>query len=69
MINDDDIDKVQLLSMKIAMLMKKENASPEMGINALMLSLAICCVQSDLDKAFLLNRLGNNIDLIKKGLV
>jgi hypothetical protein len=69
MINDDDINKVQLLSMKIAMLMKKEDATPEMGINALMLSLAICCVQSDLDKAVLLNRLGNNIDLIKKGLM
>ena len=69
MINDDDIDKVQLLSMQIAMLMKKENASPEMGINALMLSLSICCVQSDIDKALLLNKLGNSIDLLKKGLM
>jgi hypothetical protein len=69
MINDDDINKVQMLSMKIAMLMKKEDASPELGINALMLSLSICCVQSDLDKAVLLNKLGNSIDLIKKGMM
>jgi hypothetical protein len=69
MISDDDIGKVRLLSTKIVTLMQKEDASPEQGINALMLSLAICCVQSDLDKAFLLNRLGNNIDLLRKGLI
>ena len=68
MINDDDIDKVQSLSMKIAMLMQKEKASPEQGINALMLSLSVCCVQSDIDKPLLLNKLGNSIDLLKKGM-
>jgi len=63
--DDKNYHIAEMLGMKIALLMKQENATPEQGINAMIFSLAVCASQSNIDKAKLLNNLGNNIDLVK----
>lgn len=63
--DDKNYFRAEDLGMKIAMLMREENATPEQGVNAMIFTLAICAVESNIDKAKLLNNLGNNIDLVK----
>ena len=53
------------LGQKIAELMRDEGASPEQGVNAMIFTLALCAVRSNINKAELLNNIGNNIDLVK----
>jgi hypothetical protein len=62
---DRDYQKAEELGMKIALLMQEENATPEQGVNVMVFTLAICACQSNIDKAKLLNNLGNNIDRVK----
>lgn len=63
--DDRNYYRAEELGKKIAVLMRDEGATPEQGINAMIFTLAVCAVTSNIDKAKLLNNLGNNIDLVK----
>jgi hypothetical protein len=60
-----DKQKVKELGCAVIELLSEMDASPQEGINTLLHVLATCVVTSDLDKAYVLNILGNNIDRIK----
>lgn len=68
MIEQDDYARAKELGQKIAMLMHQEKATEDQGINALIFTLAVCANQSKIDKALLLNNIGNHIDLVRKKL-
>jgi hypothetical protein len=60
-----DNQKIKELGNLVIEMLSEMDASPEEGINALLHVLATCVVVSDLDKAYVLNTLGNAIDRIK----
>jgi hypothetical protein len=60
-----DNRKIKELGSLVIEMLNEMDASPEEGINALLHVLATCVVVSDLDKAYVLNTLGNAIDRIK----
>jgi len=63
--DDKNYYRAEELARKIAQLMSDEDATPEQGVNALIFTLAIVVKHSNIDKALLLNNLGNNIDRVR----
>lgn len=64
--NDVDYKRAEDLGKKIALLMRDEGATAGQGINAMIFLLAVCANQSNINKAELLNNLGNNIDFVRE---